>query len=1111
MSFPMLPHDGKNSTSGSIGSWTEKNNANFLNQLANTLPKGADDGTIDSIPDIWAKPLLFKMALYDNGSDRIFSQELHKRVVGEWRAILAMLALQEFRELNFSLSASNINLTEDNSPLAEIFKSLIPSESFDGNINAWLTDIYVIYYQKGLHDAPKPLAFTSPLTLVTPAANYSNDLVGKLTAPWSNDGRILTDPTSFITTEERYALLSWLEKLAAAIPAHLNNLAYNLSACVTNFMDDIKAALPLPIPAAVFGTSNLNLNKGFSALLNEVVLPAASGTSPFELKVNPARTTKKIILISPDTSKNFENPAQLKVWTGVYASDITDEILSDGARNKLGNVGIGNFEFRRPEDFFHDKIAIFSNRDTFCHDVEIEGSGSIPWDFVLPVKRELLEFFSPEEIALRISFAKQGTDDILLTFKFPLHGINGEADFAFTKVYRQVSKVHSKDCGGIWINKDIPQIALWPNMRRADWHEYYLYYENFRAQDKDNANIPDDKMYYVEPWGLNNLVEANFPNHGVKNLLIERLNALPEALIFNYYVGRNAQEIGVLLLKLPQEKNPNNSIWNVGVDFGTSSTMLYFQANGGAYQPLIFKPHLLKVTKPLDFTQSDMNFIASSEPRADANGSFLSVFYSRVNNQAIRLLLEGHILNFINHGAFKILGTGVKTNLKWDADPNVVKAYIEQICLQILVEAAFNQVSQIDWNFSYPTAFSDLQTKTFRNICESSVNDAYTNTGFAPVIPPLPNNTPSPKIETWSESKASAYHFRTHNGGFKFGDGALCVDIGAGTTDITVISGAPDKIVYHTSVRYAGESMFSPIYKRYDIFTPDFAHTIQNFSGRQALIDEDMRNNSSKYIVELNTMTVDQKTADAVKKVLQCSQFAVAGLFYYLGKILKMLHSKKIFVGNTLPPVFIGGNGARIFDWLTCGATNVNNSYTDVLKKMLEVSSELEQRFTTFQRNPQPKVEVASGMLSVGAVAADFFSQDAINNALFGTTDLPYGIVLSGAEFSKNGKPHDDLDFISAQDIASGISVSNLNELEKFINAFNNFKPRSGLWGSGIRFGSNSSNTNQNAIPFSDAQISQLEMNTRNSYAQWIGANNLNVISPEPVFIVELRNLIRLL
>ena len=56
-----------------------------------------DVGNIDSIPDVCAKPLLFKMALFDLESTKEFVAGLHDRVLGEWRAILAMLALKNVK------------------------------------------------------------------------------------------------------------------------------------------------------------------------------------------------------------------------------------------------------------------------------------------------------------------------------------------------------------------------------------------------------------------------------------------------------------------------------------------------------------------------------------------------------------------------------------------------------------------------------------------------------------------------------------------------------------------------------------------------------------------------------------------------------------------------------------------------------------------------------------------------------------------------------------------------------------------------------------------------------------------------------------------------------
>ena len=67
--------------------WTESD-VGFLDNLSKSMEINGDfsqSGKISSIPDVWAKPLLFEMALYDNANSmgHQFSESLHKRVVGE--------------------------------------------------------------------------------------------------------------------------------------------------------------------------------------------------------------------------------------------------------------------------------------------------------------------------------------------------------------------------------------------------------------------------------------------------------------------------------------------------------------------------------------------------------------------------------------------------------------------------------------------------------------------------------------------------------------------------------------------------------------------------------------------------------------------------------------------------------------------------------------------------------------------------------------------------------------------------------------------------------------------------------------------------------------------
>ena len=208
--FPMLPKVNEEISkilSDQAGIWKETD-INFLQGLANSLDCGEsikDMGAVDSIPDVWARPLLFKMALFDFEQQKQFITGLHERVRGEWRAILAMLALKDFKQLD--LKAEQVNLLDDRSDLAQILKSLAPQESLTGNKDAWLTDIYIIFFNG------QPLAMTSPTTLVTCAADYENIFNGKIFTPWSANQQTLTDPINFLSPAELAALKVWLANL----------------------------------------------------------------------------------------------------------------------------------------------------------------------------------------------------------------------------------------------------------------------------------------------------------------------------------------------------------------------------------------------------------------------------------------------------------------------------------------------------------------------------------------------------------------------------------------------------------------------------------------------------------------------------------------------------------------------------------------------------------------------------------------------------------------------------------------------------------------------------------------------------------------------------------
>ena len=1059
--FPMLPKVNEEISkilSDQAGIWKETD-INFLQGLANSLDCGEsikDMGAVDSIPDVWARPLMFKMALFDFEQQKQFITGLHERVRGEWRAILAMLALKDFKQLD--LKAEQVNLLDDRSDLAQILKSLAPQESLTGNKDTWLTDVYIIFFNG------QPLAMTSPTTLVTCAADYENIFNGKIFTPWSANQQTLTDPINFLSPAELAALKVWLANLYEKIQrldkfgGKAKEISNALLKCLADYERDVASA-QISTANFDFVPSNLNLHGGIARLLDDTI---KGREARFEDSAVRLLTQKKnLLLVSPELVRDFArfegvDASRLVVWQGISANEISAEKLSD--RKKIGRISLNGAEFRRPEDFFHGRMAVTEPANAFPNSPKIRGVDSlIEKDLtpILPLKRELLEIFSPEEISARLSISDD-TENFYLHFDFPLSGVNGGGkNFRWTKTYPK------RDL--IYIDREVPVVEIFPNFRRAGWKNYYLYYENYQSGDELATDI-----YFIEPFGQEKNIFAN--------RFTVKLDDFPEVLICKYnpppYMGNAPFEIGAIILNKPKKIEGNADLsWKIGVDFGTSSTMVFFAENKNAPRPLNFSPNLFQVTASGGArAQTYRHFIPSQiPPRAD--GSFLSIFHLLNTGELknIRPLIDGHVflLSSENTRVFEQFAAYIDANLKWQEDDRQRRktaAYIAQICLQAAAEAALNGVNDVQWNFSYPTAFSQAQKISFQEICRDVVNG-------------------SPNF--WSESKAVAYHFNKLNGkAGNFAQGAICVDIGAGTTDVSVISGEVPQIIYHTSIKYAARQMFKPIYDNYELFADEkISGKFSDETQRQAVIDADMREHSEKYLADLKFKTGNEQ----IKNVLQSAQFATAGLFHYLGELIKVLHDYGHYREKKIPRVFVGGNGARIFKWLTGGAELDGNIYLNVLEKIFVAASGLENyKKFNLHMSSQPKIEVAAGMIvEKPANDEEFFDENKINREMFGAADeIIYSAVLAGADFVQGGENQLANSFISAHDISEGISIKTLREFKIFVERFNSAQK---IWSEGIIF--------------DEEDI----INDANNFFVDKRGRDVKILSVEPIFIAEMK------
>ena len=251
-------------------------------------------------------------------------------------------------------------------------------------------------------------------------------------------------------------------------------------------------------------------------------------------------------------------------------------------------------------------------------------------------------------------------------------------------------------------------------LERRDWKVYYTYF-NKAQQD----------TFYVDPFLTDGRPE---------DVKITKTSAFPDAMICKYKDPKaaNPEDAGFLFIKAPPVTVPDGAkTWNVGIDFGTSSTTVYRTElpDGGPSAPVTLRDRLLQITDSGDLrslVQDD--FLSNRDEETPLFSLFQENSIGIPPDDSIKPLLDGRIY-FVDDPT---LPENVISNLKWSDDPvdrKRTQAYLEQICLQSAAEAAADGVRKINWRFSYPIAFSAGDRADFEITCTAAANDV-SETGF---------------------------------------------------------------------------------------------------------------------------------------------------------------------------------------------------------------------------------------------------------------------------------------------------------------------------------------------------------------------------------------------
>ncbi len=993
--LPRLTPANKVTTFGKAGRWEKRDSAELERvseglDIANTIITSAE---VDSIPSMWARPLLFEMALYDT------RHPLHNRILGEWCGLLAMLALKEWCEFPLTIERLELKAKEkpaDAKDFLESLQRLIPKDTLDGR-TTWETLNIILFNDK-------PIGITSPTTLVCTSVNC----FGRISSvPWFN-GELLENPVPKLNSFESQVVSGWLNKLYAytqvlpdgkSIKASINEL-------LINFIDGLEK----PPAVTDFSITGLGFAEDLFKSMNN---PVASRDLPSSVEVVPSpnkHPEKKLLVFDKKISKVWGvEPQNVIVWN--CKTMATTQNLSGKPKLTLPQ----NVHLRSQKDFFTDQLFVINQERAFHEHSTLASKGSDGLNFngisvtpILPISEEILTYFDVRDLSERITF-EQHNDSIVVNFRLTLSGIDGNnKDFVISKEY---------PAADVTPITTAPVLAIWPNFKNPNWKAYYTY---FTTADQDT--------FFAKPFLPADEIQDTRTirdNRGNVEKEITKTEYFPEAVLCEY----NSTKAGFLLISVPKEKfSVDGTIWSVGVDFGTSSTTVYNRKGDADPQPVTFNDRLLRITDPL--TNPDSTFIDNFFSPKSEQTPFFSLFQKLGNQKPDEPLLDGHI--YFPPGYFELSAAkNIVHDLKWstrEIDREHLKVFLKQLCLQVAAEAIDDGATQINWNFSHPLAFTERDRGLFERIWKAVGAACESATGLSQQVV-----TPAQ-----SESIVTAKFFATElqsefaTGGFT--TGAVCIDIGGETSDISIWQN--NDLYWQTSLRFAGRHIFLNLLKE----NPEFLKNFRADDKDIELLKKASKGESDEFYAQADALIQDkgQKWLDRLATVsdepiiqpfLQLISLGVAGLLHYVGLLLNHLSQSGTGFDSETPSIYIGGNGSKILDWMAEGKFNHDTIASRCRRHLKHVISEAAGFVNDNERgieiSKSPKEEAAYGLL-----AQIELKQDATQS-----------YILAGEKFKEDGIDYEYewTEILSAERFVKRLSLpeNNLEQMHSFLECFN--------------------------------------------------------------------------
>jgi hypothetical protein len=995
--LPKLKLDADVKAGDRQGDWDVQNSTAFAN-VASSLDyeSPGQAKTVSSVPTMWARPLSMEMALHNP------AHPLHQEMLEQWQGMLAAIALGEVR--GFPLKAQLLEINESScEDFAYALYQLLPDPvnklySLE-NKHPW-QDIYVFLWND------KAVGMSTPSTLVCPAQEA--DWTGLSWWKPRGDIKVLQAPHENLNQNEKELLWRWLENLRQ----NLNNYQGDRHAVnrIGVLIDDFRSSLevnpqqPLNLSDELqfFGVP---LNRGVLNLLNK---PVKAIPKPSSVRIIPSPEkegkAKPLLLLDREIANAWnQSPQNIWINEGKTLASLKTEDL------KSGKIIWTNVKWIESHELFLPELIFINQEEALPGGMSVQTTEPLAFNGeiitpLIPLNPILLNYFTPEDLIGKIRFQPINNAEgaqIRVILDLPLAGMN---DGQPPENYRLVKDYLLKPENAL---EGLPVLEVWPNFRTPGWHEYYAFYYDAEWGDKTfNVSLPQTQ-------------ELSEFEEGRGSYQLARLSEFP-----TYIECLNSSHIiqGLIFLPTPVPLTPRGK-WHIGVDFGTSFTNIFVNQNN-VIEPLNLKSLHLTITDAQIETRLPVlfenfipeDFIPVEKPLPLS--SILTTKGSSKDNEQMRPIFDGRIY-IPDRSRFKPQDDWMKTDLKWSiANLDYNEVFIKHLALHITALAASEEIKEIKWSFSYPSAYSPGDCNRYAGVWQDVTKALQMTTEITHSCPE------SDDLKCFrTESLAIAQYFcdqEDHNL-----VNTTCIDMGGGTSDISIWE--DNSLVHQCSVQLAGRDLFSQFLEMNPQFIQEqFGESIGDWKGLKggafnAKLDVLLRLEGENWLQNKRDRLIENENFQGL---LRLTAIGTAGLYYYVGMILRALHEDGIY-SDEITPVYIGGNGSRFLNWLAeRGRFDRNSQINLLLSRMLSKGSGFEdtKEFTRLSLNP--KDEVACGLVI----------EDTKLKGLDKNTD---NSPIAGEKCLVNDQEIAWQDRLSFTEDVTDFKVDTLTELPRFLYEFN--------------------------------------------------------------------------